>query len=100
MVVRYDRRGCPIDYEKAGKKLKLKFKKERFNENTEKTEVLVREYESKIGTLKIYYNLIWKYRVYINPHEKDYRHEKFGNKKKLIDYLVGIEAKYVQKYWE
>lgn len=90
-----------MDYEKFEKNLKLKFKKTRFNEKTGEMEFFTREYDSKIGIVKIYYNRGWKYHVSINDHDKDlYQHKHFAKKKKLIDYLVGIEAEYVQKYWE
>ena len=85
----------------AEKKLKLKFKNPRLNDKTRETEYFTREYEAKIGMVKVYYNRGWKYHVAINEHDQDvFQHKHFGKRKKLLDFLVGIEAKYVEKYWD
>lgn len=54
-----------MNYEKAEKRLKLKFKQPRWNDDIQTTEFFTREYASEIGTVKIYYNRGWKYPVNI-----------------------------------
>lgn len=90
-----------MNYEQAEKKLKLNFKNPRLNDKTGETEFFTREYESKLGVVKIHHNVVWKYRVFINEHDQDlFEHKHFGKRKKLIDFLISIDAKYVQKYWD
>lgn len=89
-----------MNYDKVAKRLKLKFKKPRWNYKTGTVEFFTKEYDSRIGLVKINYNRGWKYHVNINEHDEDnFRHKHFGKKNKLIDYLVNIDAEYIQQYW-
>lgn len=89
-----------MNYEKEAKRLKLKFKHIRYNEEFGVFEYLTREYTSKIGVIRINYNRTSKYDVIINQFEDENPIPEFFTKKKaLIDFLVSVDAKYVQKYW-